>query len=303
MLFGQGLHPDHLNAEARSGAGFGHQKFGQVGRGTSYEVSALGAPSLSDSPCIGTCARGLKGYVMTSTVHERPVPVSSTVWPAARTTRRRRPASTAVSPERRAGSRATSPRVALTMWLTVLPSSERADADDASRCLRLPGRRVGARAQVHDQALVGQRAAQRVAPQRGQRRDARERRAHREPVGGDAVAGRTKPHSALAIRTLSRRKRAEPEVLVQHARVDLVRGRGGRFAQREVAPGLLEQPGRRRRGTSAPAGTSGARARPAAARASWSAPGRRARRVHRRARRRRGLALRGRQQDQQLSPS
>ena len=50
--------------------------------------------------------------------------------------------------------RATSPRVALTMWRDGLAVDERAHADDG-RVLGLPGRGVGAGAHVDDQALVG----------------------------------------------------------------------------------------------------------------------------------------------------
>src|SRR3954452_10693952 len=49
------------NAEARTEAGFGHQKIGRGWQGdVRMKVSALGVPSLSDVPCIGTVLDGLK---------------------------------------------------------------------------------------------------------------------------------------------------------------------------------------------------------------------------------------------------
>src|SRR3954465_15707618 len=55
------------NAEARTRAGFGHQKIGRGWQGdVRLKVSALGVPSLSDVPCIGGCRRGLRGGATTT---------------------------------------------------------------------------------------------------------------------------------------------------------------------------------------------------------------------------------------------
>ena len=93
-------------------------------------------------------------------------------------------------------TRATSPRVALTMWLTARPPpvalAERAHGDDLGGPGR-PGRGVRAGAQVDDEAPGRQRRAQRRAPARGERAQPREPRGHREPVGRDAVV---RPHDA-----------------------------------------------------------------------------------------------------------
>ena len=172
---------------------------------------------------LGPCVSG--DYRITSTVHARPLPDSSTVWPAARTAD--------------ATSSGVCGRVALEQdardvaargldhvadRLAVL---ERADADDGG-LLGLPRGGVGAGAQVDDQALVGQRLAERVAPQRGQRGDragaSRPSRAGRP--GSGRRGGRSPRARSRSARLSAVSNEPSAEVLVQHAGVDLVRGRG-----------------------------------------------------------------------------
>ena len=73
--------------------------------------------------------------------------------------------------------RATSPRVALTMWLTVLPSTN-ARTPTRVAVLRLPGGGVGAGAHVDDQALVRARAL---------------RSGSRHSAGSEAMRGSVEP--------------------------------------------------------------------------------------------------------------
>ena len=138
-------------------------------------------------------------------------------------------------------SRATSPRVALTMWLTTArrpPRSVNARTPTTVRGARRPGRRVRAGAHVDDEPVVRQRAPQRRAPACGEPAEARQLRADREPVGGDPVVG---PHDApqragdqhAGARLRRQLRQAQP--LVQHAGVDAGRGAGGGGPQRGVA--------------------------------------------------------------------
>ena len=147
--------------------------------------------------------------------------------------------------------RATSPRVCLAMWLA---PGTRTCTQRAARSA--PGRHAAAYDADRQSTTtpragdLGQHLVQRRSPQRGQRAEPGQRRAHRQPVGGDPVA---RAHGAVqrrdddepAVGAAAGRgvERGQPERVVEHAGVDLG-GRGGRRrVEHEVAGHLVEQAG------------------------------------------------------------
>ena len=130
---------------------------------------------------------------------------------------------------------------------------------------RAPRGGIRRRPAVDDDAPAGdvrQHLVEGGAPHLGQRAEPGQRRAHRQPVGGDPVAGahgtverRDDDEPAVRAAAGGGVERGEVEGVVEHAGVDLGGGGGGCGGEREVARHLVEQSvgdaeqGRRRRGS------------------------------------------------------